>query len=112
MTDQKRPQRGGELRPSCGLQRAGAAQHDSGNSPIQKLFPLDSITRLGDGRDLVTHTARELTKPADSTRRVFLWSCRTARRPVDGVVFVPTFFGAFDATDRVKREAHRCSKRL
>src|SRR3981081_1938203 len=34
------------------------------------------------------------------------------RRAVDGVAFVPTFFGAFDATGGVKREAHRCSMRL
>jgi uncharacterized alkaline shock family protein YloU len=33
-------------------------------------------------------------------------------RAVDGVAFVPRFFGAFDATGGVKREAHRCSMRL
>jgi hypothetical protein len=41
----------------------------------------------------------------------FFGDCR-GRRAVEGVAFVPTFFGAFAAAGRVKREAHRCSKRL
>jgi len=41
----------------------------------------------------------------------FFFGLCCGRRAVDGVAFVPTFFGAFDARC-VKREAHRCSKRL
>jgi len=58
-----------------------------------------------------THTARALLNPPSQPGGFFFGLCR-ARRPVDGVAFVPTFFGAFDAIGRVKREAHRCSKRL
>ena len=41
----------------------------------------------------------------------FLGACRTARRPVDGADFFPTFFGEFSAIGGVKRDAHLCSKR-
>jgi hypothetical protein len=42
----------------------------------------------------------------------FVFGLCRARRPVDGVAFVPAFFGTSVATARMKREAHRCSKRL
>jgi len=45
------------------------------------------------------------------SRRVSFWSL-LRRRGADGVGFVPTFFGAFDATGEANREAHRCSMRL
>jgi hypothetical protein len=35
-----------------------------------------------------------------------------AAEPMTVRALVPTFFGAFAAAGRVKREAHRCSKRL
>ncbi len=47
-----------------------------------------------------------------SRRWVSFWSLLRGRRGADGVGFVPTFFGAFDATGEANREAHRCSMRL
>jgi hypothetical protein len=58
--------------------------------------------------------------------RLILLMCDQARRftpagfslvfaagaALDGAAFIPTLFGAPDATGRAKRDAHRCSMRL
>jgi hypothetical protein len=58
-----------------------------------------------------TNRGLALLNPPSQPGGFFFGFCR-AWRPVDGAAFVPTFFGAFDTIGRVKREAHRCSKRL
>jgi len=89
----------------------GEAQSQNLSDPVQELRRQGTDNR---GRQLRRAAIyfRAMRGEAPVQAGGFFFGLGSGRRAVDGVALVPASFGALDAAGGVKREAHRCSKRL